>query len=146
VRKDERASVLERFIDRYVDTENPGEPRFEALVRTLIDGLPEAGDVDALAELRRDDAAVEAFSIYLRAVDHYGAIITVTEEGDLVLGLELDDRFDEPELLDQAAALMAPLKQEFGAAGGLAGVELPPPQSASEWADDALVMLRDGRV
>jgi hypothetical protein len=39
---------------------------------------------------------------------------------------------------------MAPLIAEFDATNGVAGVELPPPQSAPEWADDALVVLREG--
>jgi hypothetical protein len=35
--------------------------------------------------------------------------------------------------------------EEFEAEGGIAGVELAPPQSASEWSDDGLVMIRAGR-
>jgi hypothetical protein len=42
--------------------------------------------------------------------------------------------------------LMASLTEEFGARGGVAGAELPPPQSASEWKEDGLVMLRVGSV
>ncbi|WP_249644025.1 hypothetical protein [Nocardia sputi] len=142
VHPSDRAAVLSRFINRYVDTENPQEPRFDAFVRTFIAGEPAPGDLDALAELRRDPCAKRAFSLYLQANDYYQAIITLTEENDLVLGLSMDDPDNDPATLPQASALMAALAQEFGATSGVAGVELPPPQSISEWADDALVMLR----
>jgi hypothetical protein len=136
--------VLATFIDRYVDAEDPGEPRFEALVRALVDERPATGDREALADLRRDSDTSRAFSIYLRARAHYGATLTLTEEGDLVLGLTLDDPFDDPVAAIQAAELIADLKEEFQAVAGIAGVELPPPQSASEWREDGLAMLRDG--
>jgi hypothetical protein len=136
--------VLATFIDRYVDAEDPGEPRFEALVRALVDERPATGDREALADLRRDSDTSRAFSIYLRARAHYGATVTLTEEGDLVLGLTLDDPFDDPVAAIQAAELIADLKEEFQAVAGIAGVELPPPQSASEWREDGLAMLRDG--
>lgn len=41
---------------------------------------------------------------------------------------------------------MASLIAEFDAKCGMAGVELPPPQTESEWMDDALVLLRQGTV
>ena len=77
-------------------------------------------------------------------VMHYRAIITVTEEGALVLGLSLDDPFNAPETTREAATLMAALMTEFAAIGGIAGAELAPPQSASEWRDAAYVVLRTG--
>lgn len=138
--------MLAAFIDRYVDTENPGDPRFEALVRVLVDERPAAGDRDALADLRRDPDSISAFSVYLRARSHRGAVVTVTEEGDLVLGLEIDDPFDDPTVVLHAAGQISELRTEFGAVAGIAGVELAPPQSASEWRDDALVILRTGHV
>lgn len=146
VRTGDRPAVLSQFIDRYVDAEHPGEPRFDAFVRTFIAREPAPGDLDALAELRRDTYAAEAFALYLRAKAHYGAIITLTEEGDLVLGLSLDDPNNDPETMHRASGLMASLTEEFGARGGVAGAELPPPQSASEWKEDGLVMLRVGSV
>ncbi|MGW2094551.1 hypothetical protein [Promicromonospora sukumoe] len=136
--------MLATFIDRYVDAEDPGEPRFEALVRALVDEQPATGDREALADLRRDPDASRAFSMYVRARAHYRAIVTLTEEGDLVLGLTLDDPLSDPEVAVQAAELIADLKEEFQAVAGIAGVELPPPQSASEWREDELAMLRDG--
>jgi hypothetical protein len=146
VRTNERAAVLSRFVDRYVSVQDPGDPRFDAFVRTFISQDPVPGDNEALADLRRDDFAAAAFSLYLRAKAYEGAIITITEEGSLVLGLSIDDPEDSPETLQQAAALMASLRAEFGADGGVAGVELAPPQSASEWANEGLVLLRDGSV
>ena len=107
VRTDDRAAVLARFIDQYVDAEDPGDPRLPAFVRTFVADQPDPGDIDALAELSRDEAARAAFSLYLRAKAHEGVIITVTEEGDLVLGLSLDDPYSAPEMVQQAAALLA---------------------------------------
>lgn len=95
-------------------------------------------------ELRRDASAEQGFSLYLRAKNHYEAIITITEEGDLVLGLGLDDPDNSPEVWERGHALMAALRTEFGAIGGVGGVELPPAQSGSEWADEAMVQVREG--
>lgn len=124
--------MLATFIDRYVDADDPGDPRFEALVRALVDERPATGDREALADLRRDPGASRAFSMYLRARAHYGAIATLTEEGDLVLGLTLDDPLSDPDVAIQAAGLIADLKEEFQAVAGIAGPELAPPHSASE--------------
>ena len=146
VRTDDRSGVLSRFIDRYVDTERPGDPRYDAFVRTFIARDPASGDRTALAELRRDDLARKAFTLYLRGKAHHGAIVTITEEGEVVLGLELDDPNNDAQTIPQAAAVMASLREEFGAECGVAGVELAPPQSASEWNSDALVMLREGSL
>jgi len=41
---------------------------------------------------------------------------------------------------------MASMMAEFGALGGIAGVELAPPQSVAEWQADSLVMLRTGSI
>ncbi|WP_125781302.1 hypothetical protein [Amycolatopsis sp. WAC 01375] len=141
----DRDGSLSRFIDRYVDVERPGDPRFPAFVRTFVSYDPAHGDADALAELRRDDAAERAFSLYLRAIGYYGAIVTVTEEGAFVLGLSLDGPLNASETTREAADLMAALMVEFAATGGIAGVELAPPQSAAEWRD-AYVLLRTVRA
>ncbi|WP_125776131.1 hypothetical protein [Antribacter gilvus] len=138
--------MLATFIHRYVDTADPGDPRFASLVRALVDERPEPGDREALAELRRDAEASQAFSVYLRASAHDTAIVTLTEEGDLVLGLTLDGPVDDAEVLARAAKLMAGLKEEFQAAAGVAGVELAPPQSASEWQESGLGILHDGQL
>ncbi|WP_153029690.1 hypothetical protein [Amycolatopsis sp. YIM 10] len=134
---------LSRFIDRYVDVEQPGDPRFPAFVRTFVLREPARGDAEALAELSRDGETERVFSLYLRAIAHYGAIITITEEGALVLGLSLDDPLNAPETTDEASTLMAALMTEFGATGGIAGVELAPPQSTSEWREE-YALLRTG--
>ncbi|WP_377156746.1 hypothetical protein [Promicromonospora thailandica] len=136
--------MLATFIDHYVDSENPGDPRLDSLVRALVDERPTTDDLEALADLHRDPDASPAFSVYLRARTHYGAVVTLTEEGDLVLGLSLDDPLDDPDVAVRGAELIVELRNEFQAVAGLAGVELPPPQSASEWRDEVQVMLRDG--
>jgi hypothetical protein len=144
VTRGDRAAVLSRFIDRYVDPERPGDPRFDAFIRVYVTELPAPGDLESLAELRRDDQAVEGFSIYLHAREYWGAIITVTEEGALVLGLSLDDPLNSPQTVEQASTLMRSLITEFHAEAGVGGGELPPPQSAKEWRDEGLVVLREG--
>ena len=137
--------MLRRFIDRYVDTENPREPRFGPFIRTFVTNDPAPGDSDALSDLRRDPAAPEgAFSLYLGSKTHHEAIITVTREGDVVLGLGLDDPENAPETGQQAAALMTRLREEFAAIAGVGGVELPPPQSVTEWQEAWPAQLRDG--
>jgi hypothetical protein len=146
VRTGDRPAVLSRFIDQYVDVGNPGDPRFEAFTRTLVTEVPAPGDLDALADLRRGPDAVEAFSLYLRAKSHYEAIITMTDEGHLVLGLGLDDPDNDPEIQHQAAELLASMMDEFEATGGIGGVELAPPQSEPEWRQNGLVMLRVDRA
>jgi hypothetical protein len=146
VKTDDQRDVLSKFMDRYVDTRRPGDPRFDAFTRTFVSQTPAPGDLDALAELRRDDEGAEAFSLYLRAKAHYEAIITVTEEGDLVLGLGLDDPENDPEIQRQASELLDALIDELHASAGLGGVELAPPRSLAEWREDWLVMLRVGTV
>ncbi|NYD58900.1 hypothetical protein BKA08_003138 [Nocardioides marinisabuli] len=116
-------------------------------MRTFVACAPEPGDAEALAELRRDDLAPDgALSLYLLSKTHEEAIVTLTGEGDLVLGLGIDDPLNGTNLEQEAAALMAQLRQEFAAAAGLGGVELAPPQSEAEWREEGLVLLREGNV
>lgn len=137
------ADVLSRFIERYVDVDQPGDPRFDAFFRTFVLQQPHPEDSAALAELRHEKSPDGAFSLYLHAIAHEGAIVTVTGEGALVLGLSLDDPDNAPETVGAAAALMNVLKSEFGAKAAVGGVELAPAQSRGEWLDDAMVLLRD---
>jgi hypothetical protein len=142
----DRAEVLSHFIDRYVDAEDPGDPRLNALVRTFISAKPAPGDRQALEELRRGDKEGPAFSIYLHARNHHETIITITEEGAVVLGIGLDASDSSPQIEDRAAALLTTLMAEFKAQAGVAGVELAPPQSATEWAEEDLAQLRLGSL
>jgi len=146
IRAAHRVSALAAFVHRYVDTDNPGDPRFGALVRTLMEERPADGDGDALASLHRDGDASSAYSLYLRARTHHGAIVTLTDEGDLVLGVSIDDPLGDPRITIQASDLIATLLRELQAVAGVAGVELAPPQSASEWCDDGLTILREGHL
>jgi hypothetical protein len=132
IQPEDRAGVLSRFIDRYVDMRDPGDPRFDAFARTFVDQAPQQSDHGALLELRRDPSADRAFSLYLHARQHHEAIITLTEEGAVVLGIGLDDPDNSPEIWERGAALLASLRTEFTALGGIGGVELAPlnrPQS-----------------
>lgn len=146
IRSDDRPATLSRFVDRYVDRSDPGDPRFYAFLRTFVEGTPSPGDAAELADLRRDADAEAAFSLYLRAKHFHGAIVTLTEEGDVVLGLSLDDPLNDPDIERQASQVLARLMDEFGGTEGIGGVELAPPQSLVEWAEDGLVALRVGSV
>lgn len=146
IRTDDRPAILSRFVERYVDPSDPGDPRYGAFLRTFVQETPSPGDDKVLAELRRDADAEAAFSLYLKAEHVHGAIVTLTEEGDIVLGLSLDDPLNSPDIERQASAVLARLMDEFGGSAGIGGVELPPPQSLSEWADDGQVMLRAGSI
>lgn len=142
VAADDRAVALSNFVDRYVDRNNPGDSRFEAFLRTYVAAEPLPGDADALADLRRDDDAGTAFSIYMRARDFDEAILTLTKEGDVVLGLGLDDPWNDPAVERRASDVLAMLMDDVRGIAGIGGVELRPPQSVAEWSEDALVTLR----
>lgn len=133
-------TVLRRFLDGYV-TDDQSEPRFGALVRTYVLRAPDPGDAAALADLRFDPSVGRGFSIYLRARHHAEAVVTLTEDDDLVLGLSLGDA---PDVEERAAALLHALLAEFDAEDGICGTELAPPRSEVEWGE-TLAHLRVGR-
>jgi hypothetical protein len=60
------------------------------------------------------------FSLYVRARYHHSAIVTVTEEGAVVLGLSVDDSDDSTATVDQAAELLIQLRDEFAVSAGVA--------------------------
>jgi hypothetical protein len=138
--------VLRRFVDRYVAVDQPAHGRtLSALVRTYVDLAPAEGDRAELEDARRDPDAVNAFTVYLRGAAHDEAILTLTEESDLVLGLGVDDRDEAPEAWDEIVQLLGELMSEFDAVRGMAGGDcVRPPQSALEWAEEEHV-LRVGR-
>jgi hypothetical protein len=146
VRSADRPATLARFVDRYVDRADPGDPRFDAFIRTFVAEDPLPGDAEALADLRRNGDADAAFSLYLRATGFHEAIVTLTEEGDVVLGVGLDDPLNDVAVERQASEILARLMDDFDGSAGIGGVELPPPQSLVEWSEEGLVMLRVGSV
>jgi hypothetical protein len=115
-------------------------------MRTYISGTPRGGDAEALGDLSKGEGSDSGFSLYVRARNHHEAIITVTSDGAAVLGLGLDDPENSPQTLEQARRLLDRLREEFSSPAGIAGVELPPPQSRAEWYDDGLVQLRVGQI
>jgi len=146
IRTDDRPAILSRFIERYVNRSDPGDPRFDAFLRTFVEETPSPGDAEALLDLRRETDAEAAFSLYLSAERFHGAIVTLTQEGDTVLGLSLDDPLNDPKVERQASTVLAWLMDEFDGSAGIGGVELAPPQSLKEWADNGLVTLRAGSI
>ncbi|MER6951478.1 hypothetical protein ABT294_46435 [Nonomuraea sp. NPDC000554] len=136
--------VFGQFIDRYVNVDDPGDERFHAFQRVYVLGIASGVDNRALYELclEREDA----FTLYLRARDHYQAIITVTRDGATVLGLSVDAPDDLSETLQQAERLVEQLQQQFSAPACLAGVELPPARDRAEWEEEDLVLLRTGEL
>ncbi|MFD8530514.1 hypothetical protein ACFV0L_24155 [Streptosporangium canum] len=125
--------------------DDPGDERFHAFRRIHVLGIANDADDKALDELRSEDGD-DAFTLYLRARDHYQAIIAVTRDGATVLGLSVDAPGDLPETLRQAEQLVEQLRQQFSAPAGLAGVELPPATDRSEWYEEGLVLLRTGEL
>jgi hypothetical protein len=142
VRADDRRAALSRFVARHVDVSNPGDPRFEAFHRTYLEEAPSLADASALAG--HDVGA--GFTLYLRANLFHGAIVTRTDEGDVVLGLSIDVPPGDPGMTSHAAALLHRLMEEFDGRAGIGGVELPPPRSVSEWIADDQVLLRAGSI
>lgn len=137
-----RRTALEQFIERYVSTEAAGDARFSAFQRMHVHGNGTAADREELADLRRDDSNRDAFSLYLHARDHEFAILSVTVEGAVVLGLSLDDPDNSPDVWQEGTRLLRKLCRDFPAREGLAGVELPPPQSWPEWEQAGPVLVR----
>jgi hypothetical protein len=133
------------FIDRYVDQLDPGDDRLAAFRSVYVLGSGTDEDVLSLAELSRDGEG-GAFSLYLKSRRHHGAIITITEEGAAVFGLELDDPDNALETLERASQLLQQLRYEFSSPAGLAGVEVAPPHTSAEWLDDGLVQIRVGAL
>lgn len=138
------SETFERFIDSYVDVDNPGDERFHTFRRVHVLGIANDTDVMALQELRLECS--DAFTLYLRARNHYGAMITVTREGTTVLSLSIDAPDQLPETLRQAEQLIEQLRQQFSAPSGVAGVELPPPIDHSDWQQEEFVLLRVGSL
>jgi hypothetical protein len=134
-----------RFIDSYVNVDDPGDERFHAFTRVHVLGITNDTDDKALDELRLE-ARDDAFTLYLRARDYYQAIIMITRDGATILGLSVDAPEDLPEALRQAEQLVEQLRQQFSAPAGLAGVELPPARDRSEWREEGLVLLRVGEL
>jgi hypothetical protein len=137
--------VFERFIDSYVNVDEPGDERLHAFTRVHVLGIADDADDNALDELRSKDGE-DAFTLYLRARDHYQAMITVTRDGATVLGLSVDATDDLLETLRQAEQLVEQLRHEFSAPAGRAGVELPPAGGRCEWHEEALVLFRTGEL
>lgn len=138
--------VLARFLGRFVDADDPGDERLSAFVRVYVEQTADEADRAALAELTLSGVLADGFSLYLNAVGYQRAIVAMTGDGAVVLGLSLDDPVASPEVLRAAEALLDRLRTEFAAPAGRAGTELPPAHSRQEWEDDALVQFRVGAL
>ncbi|MEU8610770.1 hypothetical protein AB0C29_22550 [Actinoplanes sp. NPDC048791] len=136
--------LLQAFVDRYVDTEAPGDDRLPSFLRTYVTGKPTEADAAALAELRSPDGS-SAFTLYLHGRNHPWAMITITEDEAAVLGLSIDDPDNSPARRQEAEKLIDHLRTEFSAPAGIAGVEMPPPRSRHQWRTDD-TQLRAGTI
>lgn len=144
----DRAATLRAFIDAYVDEVRPGDSRFEAFVRTYVDGMRRPDDLEALAELWRGDGVRvdDCFSIYLGARRHFDATMTLTKEGAVVLGLSLDDPWNDLKVWKRGEKLGAALMAEFAGQAAMGGVEISPPQSREEWVGEERTEFRIGAI
>jgi hypothetical protein len=138
------AKILADFIGRYVDREESGDARLLAFMRVYVAGVPADGDREALAELQAEETDHGVFSLYVKGRGCRHAMITITREDALVLGLSIDDPESSPLVVDEARELLDRLRTEFSSPAGRAGVELVPARSREEWDDDALVEVRVG--
>jgi hypothetical protein len=145
IRSDDRAAELARFARLFLDARQV-EPRFDAFRRAFISASPLPGDAQALDELRRHDAVRPALSIYLQARDFHAAVIAITAEGALVLGLSIDDPHGSADAVHQAGEVISRLSEHLEVEAAIAGVELAPPESLDEWRSDDMVLLRVGDV
>jgi len=142
---EQRPQDFVAFIDRYVGSDQPSGFRLAAFRRVYIDRAGTDQDTRDLAELQMPGNR-GAFSLYLRGRGYYQAIITIAQDGAVVLGVSIDDPDGSAATLDQASRLLDQLREEFGSPAGVAGVELPPPLSRSEWAEEAGVQIRVGAL
>lgn len=132
------------FVEQYVNPVQRGEPRWPSFRRKFIEGTGTPKDDEAVAELMAVEAA-PSVSIYLRGADHYQAMITVTREGAIVLGVSLDDPLGKRDIED-GRAVLSDLFASCGATAGMIGIELSPPRDLVEWnAADPLERRRDSR-
>ncbi|MEU5876268.1 hypothetical protein [Spirillospora sp. NPDC047279] len=140
---EQSAETFERFINTYVNMDNPGDQRVHAFRRAYVLGTANEADDRALDELR-PEGWDGAFTLYVRARDHHQAMIAITRDGATVLGLSIEAPDDQSETLRQAERLLRQLRHQFSAPAGLAGVELPPPWDLSDWHQQDLALLRVG--
>ena len=138
----DRAATLRSFIEAYVDVVRPRSPQFEAFVRTYVDETPDPGDEVMIEELRRG----EALAIYVRALKHFDATMTLTREGAVVLGLSVDDPDNDPRVWKRGEKLAKVLMTQLGAVAAMGGVEVPPPRSRREWSAEERTEFRLGTV
>ena len=118
------------FFQRFVRTD-PADPNGMAFQRVYLNGDGTADDLDRLADLRWGGARTRSVTVYMRAAHHDGATVTVTDQGEFTLGLSLDDPTQSPDLEQEAAELIASLRDRYRAIEGRAGVELAPALSGA---------------
>ena len=138
----DRAATLRAFIEAHVDVVRSRGPRFEAFVRTYVDGVPDPDDGVMMEDLRRG----EALAIYARALKHFDATMTLTKEGAVVLGLSVDDPDNDPRVWRRGERLGKALMAQFGGVAAMGGVEVPPPRSRQECSAEERTEFRIGSV
>jgi hypothetical protein len=146
---DREREVLEHFLDGYVDrnaSEDRGDEELMLLVPGAVPGASEAWEWEPAETLTRIVARGlgqpwRAFCVYLkpRQSTHDGARLACTVDGQVVLGLSLDDPFEDSARIEDARRLLEALAKEFSAKAGFIGCEEPPPLVATNPAERWLI-------
>lgn len=136
-----KPQVLRRFVDDYVDVEHPGDDRLHVFIDVYINGLGNPERYEVLNELKLRELD-KGFALYVKGVRNRHAMITLTEDDALVLGLSIPDEDEGGDgTLDMALSAVHHLKVQFNATADIVGFEEPPPRSRKEW-DEAHVTHR----
>jgi hypothetical protein len=139
--------TIERFLDEFVDRPASEDRQDEELMMVPL-GLtdyPQGFDkcdwqpAKTLSNiiLRGLELPFRAFAVYLKSksASFNGASLCFTVEGQLVLGLSLDDPDGDDANIDRAESIMRALAESYSAHLALAHVEEPPPRSEKAFLD-----------
>lgn len=131
--------TIERFVSRFVDRRTPSlfdeitvlpldyEGAEDELPLEDWEGFPIAG-LDAAIEFGLT-RPWRAFTIYMSASEaaHTGCLLCFTKSGEVIVGVAVDDPFNEPEALRTATDVMDELVRLLGGGRGWVVSETPPP-------------------
>ena len=132
-------TAVDRFLDAYVDrvaSEDRGDEELMMLPLGAHTPDPPVGDWDWQPVRTLTQAIAfglarpyRAFTLYMQprssSIDR--VVLAFTAEGQVVLGLSIDDPDGSAEKLSEAKFLLAELASAFSAHSGFVACELPPP-------------------
>ena len=127
---DRSMDAVWRFASLYVAREEFERPWGVSLIHDNVPGADlKAPDLRSALQTGLNDTACR-FSLYLKTKNPnkiYGAIISFTQDGKLILGLSVDVAEGGDAQLKQAERLLGELRSEHGCRLGFVMCEEPPP-------------------